>query len=107
MTTEKRIWFVHFEQWGHGFILQGHGHDAHSIRDELELSFGPAEPGQQERIVEGFYSLQRRVKNCADHGDPCDLNGEWHAHWHQVRPAAGFEWTFAQWAPVSSSGVLS
>jgi len=28
---------------------------------------------------------QHRVKWCERHGDACDSNGEWHAHWHAVR----------------------
>lgn len=66
-----------------GAILPGHDVDADRLADAMREVLGASKPGRVEQVL---WSEQPRVKWCERYGPPCDMNGDWHAHWHEVAP---------------------
>lgn len=66
-----------------------------AVLREMAESVGPADVGIL--ITEVWHlHYQSRVKNCGDHGDACDMEGEWHSHWHAVKPGQDTAHTLAR-----------
>lgn len=70
---------------GHGRIHEGHGLTATELRDDLNYAIGPRQPYLID-IEQVWLRYQPRVKWCERiDGIGCDMNGDWHGHWSQVR----------------------
>lgn len=75
---------------GAGLIFKGHDLDAAEL---LTVVQHDVEPRAVEVVTEEVWlHLHPRVKNCANIDAPCDLEGDWHAHWSAVKahPDAAF-----------------
>jgi hypothetical protein len=77
---------------GWGRVHRGHGLDTSVLLADFNATQGPT-GGVRVKEVHLFH--QPRVRWCERHGDPCELNGEWHGHWHAVRPGSGTAFTIA------------
>lgn len=79
-------------------IHQGHG----IARDVLSDDLGRHQPDDREpelHVTEAHFHYMPRVKRCSDYdGYGCDQEGEWHAHWFEVKPGPGTAFTLARWA---------
>lgn len=64
---------------GDAMVLPGHLGQA-----EVEQAGQAEYRGEQICAEHVYWHFQPRVMWCERHGDPCDLNGEWHGHWHAV-----------------------
>jgi hypothetical protein len=70
---------------GWGVVLEGHGLESDALRAVCVDWFG----GTEFRVAEVHFEYVPRIKNCSERdGWGCDNEGEWHAHWFEVRPAA-------------------
>lgn len=97
---------VNFESMGQGILMHGHSLAVDVVDRELALAFGPLPPDSEARQIEMHLSEQRRVMWCGRHGDPCDMEGEWHTHWHPVKPSStpATHYTFAYYEKRSGGG---
>lgn len=75
-------------------IHQGHNLDVSMLLTDLNDSHGDAKAPKDLRIQEVYFWYQPRVMWCGKHGDACDSEGEWHAHWHAIRPVANLATMF-------------
>lgn len=94
MTPEQRYPQDYVDDEGWARIHRGHDLSRH----KLWVDIGRPEEGQL-KVEELHLREQRSVKWCERHGDACDLNGEWHTHWHGVQPTDSPEckFTVARW----------
>lgn len=86
-------------------MYPGHGLDADVLRADLIAEYGP--PGVGEVLVteEVHFRYVPRVKHCSEYdGFGCPLDGDWHAHWTQVRPHPDAAYTLAWWGPTTKEG---
>ncbi|GAS98835.1 uncharacterized protein RMCC_5800 [Mycolicibacterium canariasense] len=78
--------YIDDEGWAR--IHRGHNLDVLALRADLAHALG-GDVGDDRpvNIVEHHLWEQPRVKWCERHGDPCGMNGDWHRHWHALRPS--------------------
>jgi hypothetical protein len=70
---------------GHSRIHEGHGLTPEVLRDDLDYAIGPRQPYDLE-VEEVWMTYRRRVMWCDRiDGFGCDMNGEWHGHFSEVR----------------------
>ncbi len=69
---------------GHGVIIVGPDIDRTAVEAAVTHAHGD---GWDHLIVEvQHFDYQRRVMWCSRHtGFGCDMEGEWHGHWHAVK----------------------
>lgn len=87
------------EGWGR--VHQGHDLDEAALLADLRHRMEPT--ATEVATEEVWLHLQRRVKECGRHGDPCDMEGDWHRHWHSVKPSPGAAFTIAY--PATEGGA--
>lgn len=80
-------------QEGAGLIFRGHDLDAADVLRRVRHDMEPLAVAVVTEEV--WLHLHPRVKNCADYGGPCDLEGEWHGHWEAVKPSPEAAFTIA------------
>lgn len=85
---------------GWGRIHLGHGLDREHLRRDLYAANLEAPPDDDSDIEvdEVYYGYRPRVKWCADYGQPCGQEGDWHGHWYTVHShRADNAMTIAHW----------
>lgn len=87
---------------GHwGVILRGHNLPLHTVMiaadDILGRDHGPL------HLTEVFFTYKPRVKWCGNYGSSCDIEGEWHNHWFEVRPSMSESLKFTTAYPVKEA----
>ncbi|ABS03229.1 hypothetical protein [Kineococcus radiotolerans] len=90
MSSYPRL--IHTQE-GSGLIFEGHDLDATDVLAKIQHDMEPLAVDVSTEEV--WVHLHPRVKNCADYGGPCDLEGEWHAHWEPVKASPGAAFTIA------------
>ena len=84
-------------------IHRGHGLDRDALRADLDHNQGVARGGWDLVVQEVHLAYQPRVKWCGRRGEPCDNEGDWHAHWHEVRSGDdATKFTLARYRRASS-----
>lgn len=84
-------------EWGR--VHLGHDLNREMLREDL-LDSGVADPPFDDAGIEVdqvHFRYAPRVKWCADYGGPCDLEGQWHGHWHSVLPHPERAMTIVLW----------
>jgi hypothetical protein len=80
-------------EWG--LVFEGHDLDEADLLREM-ASEGYCAPLT---VQEVHFMYRPRVKNCSQYdGWGCDNEGEWHAHWFEVKPGTGTAFTVAHGA---------
>ncbi len=69
---------------GWGRIHEGHHLNLADLVADLNSARGI--DAQDVKVEEVHLTYQHRVMWCEKYGDPCESNGEWHAHWYPVKP---------------------
>jgi len=72
-------------------IHQGHGLDQSILQADLTDAAADAVVVHVEEV---HLWCQPRVMWCGRHGDACESEGEWHCHWHQIRPCSNLATLF-------------
>lgn len=86
------------EDTGWSRIHRGHGLDRDALAADVKHAQGWV-PGMDGPLVveEVWLAYTPRVKWCANLlGAPCGQEGDWHAHWHEVHPAPGCNFTLVR-----------
>ena len=88
---------------GWGRIHQGHGLDREMLQRDLEDNVDHQRIGEILKVEEAYFRYVPRVKWCSNFGWPCDNEGEWHAHWEEVRPSPESAFTVVNWSRDTAS----
>lgn len=95
MSTSYPTDIVIGDNWSR--IHRGHGLDYAVLTDDLNRNRGTSQ-GRSMVVDEVYLKYVPRIKRCDTLGFPCDSEGEWHAHWVDVKPAPGHEFTITSWS---------
>lgn len=90
---------------GWGRIHRGHGLDARVLLADMQ--FNSDTRAEDVKVEECWLEFQSRVRWCSNHGDTCDQDGEWHAHWHAMRPGHGEPFTIAHTLRIPAAGEVN
>ncbi|AVR76723.1 hypothetical protein SEA_DUCHESSDUNG_53 [Mycobacterium phage DuchessDung] len=82
-------------RWGR--VHRGHNLDHEMLRRDLEVSVGPPPLDRRLDTREVYFRWIPRIMWCADYGG-CDLEGEWHSHWVDVKPSPERAMTVVYWS---------
>jgi hypothetical protein len=97
MRTPEYPTDIHTED-GVERIHRGHGLNRDVLLADVRHAHGANVVDM--RVQEVHLRYQARVKNCGDYGDPCDFEGFWHSHWHEVRRNEDPEMKFTMVRPL-------
>jgi hypothetical protein len=71
---------------GLAMVVRGHDLGVATIEAIALDGFGQVPVEGAIRTVQVYWDEQKRVKWCGRHDDPCDAEGDWHTHWHALKP---------------------